>query len=174
MFKPELEQGWDFEWDVIHFNVGLHDLKYVHNRKLDKVNGTQVSSLIDYEQNLRSIVEYLKSSYPKAKLIFATTTPVPEDEPGRMAGDAKRYNKVAINVMKDYKDIRINDLFRFSKPVIKEHATGPGNVHYAAEGSRLQGIEVASVIGKTVGVKPNECPSVEIITERFRQYESSS
>lgn len=29
MFKPELELGWDFEWDVIHFNVGLHDLKYV-------------------------------------------------------------------------------------------------------------------------------------------------
>jgi hypothetical protein len=76
--------------------------------------------------------------------------------------------------MKDYKDIGINDLYSFSLPVLKEHATRPGNVHYTAEGSRLQGIEVARVIGKKLEVKPKECPSVEIITERIRQYESPS
>jgi hypothetical protein len=174
MFKPGLKQGWDFEWDVIHFNVGLHDLKYLLDRKRDKVNGTQVSSLIDYEQNLRSIIEYLKTTYPNTKLIFATTTPVPEGEPGRIAGDAERYNQVALEVMRDHKDIRINDLHSFSIPVLKEHAAGPGNVHYAAEGSRLQGIEVARIISKEIGVKPVECPSVEVITERFREYESPS
>jgi hypothetical protein len=174
MFKPHLKQGWDFEWDVIHFNVGLHDLKYVLNGKLDKENGTQVSSLRTYEHNLRSIIEYLKTTYPKAKLIFATTTPVPEGEPGRIAGDAKRYNKRALRVMRDYKDIQINDLYKFSLPVIKAHAAGPGNVHFDAEGSRLQGIEVARIIGEAIGVKPGECPSVEVITERSRQYESTS
>ena len=174
MFKPGLKQGWNFEWDVIHFNVGLHDLKYVLNGKLDKENGMQVSSLSTYENNLRSIIEYLKTSYPKAKLIFATTTPVPEGEPGRIAGDAKRYNKVELRVMRDHKDIRINDLYKFSLPVIKAHAIRPGNVHYDAEGSRLQGIEVARIIGETIGAEPGECPPAEVITERFRQYESTS
>jgi hypothetical protein len=76
--------------------------------------------------------------------------------------------------MRDHKDIRINDLYTYSLPVLKEHATGPGNVHYKAEGSRLQGIEVARIIGEEIGVKPGECPSAEVITERFRQYESPS
>lgn len=82
--------------------------------------------------------------------------------------------KVALKVMKDYKDIGINDLYSFSLPVLKEHATRPGNVHYTAEGSRLQGIEVARVISEAQGVKPGECPSAEIITERIRHYESPS
>ena len=63
MFKPGLKQGWDFEWDAILFNVGLHDLKYVLNGKLDKENGTQVTSPHTYENNLRSIIEYLKKTY---------------------------------------------------------------------------------------------------------------
>ena len=171
MFKPGLEQGWDFEWDVIHFNVGLHDLKYVLNGKLDKENGTQVSSLKTYANNLRSIIDYLHSYYPNAKLIFATTTPVPEGEPGRVAGDAKRYNKAALKVIKDQKNIGINDLYKFSLPVLDEYATGPGNVHYKAEGSRMQGIEVARVIGDALGIIPIPCPSTEEITELFQQYE---
>lgn len=171
MFQPHLSQGWDFEWDVIHFNVGLHDLKYVVNGKLDKQNGTQVSSLETYENNLRSIINYLKARHPKAKLIFATTTPVPEGERGRNAGDAKRYNKIALKVMKDHKDIIINDLYKFSVPVLEEYAVGPGNVHFKAEGSRLQGIEVARVISEVIGVKPTICPTVEVIKERFGRYE---
>ena len=34
LFQPDLKGGWDFSWDVIHFNVGLHDLKYVLNGQL--------------------------------------------------------------------------------------------------------------------------------------------
>jgi len=171
MFQPDLKHGWDFEWDVIHFNVGLHDLKYVVDRKLDKENGKQVSSLDTYENNLRSIINYLKNTYPNAILIFATTTPVPEGEPGRVAGDDKRYNKMALKVLKDHKDIIINDLHGFSIPVLEEYATRPGNVHFKPEGSRLLGIEVAKVIGDIAGIKPVECPSVDIIKELSGQYE---
>lgn len=170
MFQPYLPQGWNFEWDIIHFNVGLHDLKYVINGKLDKQNGTQVSSLKTYENNFRTIINYLKTNYPKAKLIFATTTPVPEGEQGREVGDAKRYNKIALKVLKDYKDIVLNDLYEFSIPVLEEFAVRPGNVHYKPEGSRLQGIEVARVISDVIGVKPTICPSVGIIQERFNRY----
>jgi hypothetical protein len=35
MFHPYYDEGWDFEWDLIHFNVGLHNLKYIVDGKLD-------------------------------------------------------------------------------------------------------------------------------------------
>ena len=31
MFQPYLSQGWKYKWDLIHFNFGLHDLKYTLN-----------------------------------------------------------------------------------------------------------------------------------------------
>lgn len=171
MFQPQLKEGWSFEWDVIHFNVGLHDLKYVVQGKLDKEKGIQVSSLQVYEENLRSIIHYLKNTYPNAQLIFATTTPVPEDEPGRFVGDAFKYNKVALKVMHDFQEIVVNDLYTFSIPVLKTHAIGLGNVHYKAKGSRLQGIEVAAVIAETIGLTLNVCPSSENIKARSMEYE---
>ncbi len=174
MFQPLLPQGWNFEWDIINFNVGLHDLKYVVDGKLDKQNGTQVSSLITYENNLRSIINYLKTNYPKARLIFATTTPVPKGVRGRNAGDAERYNNIALKVMKDHKDIIINDLYKFSTPVLEEFAVGPGNVHFKAEGSRLLGIEVARVISSVLGIKSMICPTVDEIKERFSEYQKKS
>lgn len=82
MQNKKLADGWDFKWDVIHFNVGLHDLKYTHNKKLDKVNGLQVTSLNGYKKNLQTNILYLKKLAPSAKLIFAMTTPIPEEEPG--------------------------------------------------------------------------------------------
>lgn len=174
LFQPFLTEGWTFEWDVIHFNVGLHDLKYLHNGKLNKEIGQQVSSLETYEENLKDIIKYLKNTYPKAKLIFATTTPVPEGEPGRFKGDAIRYNKAALKVLKNHKDIIINDLFSFSVPVWEAHGKGSGNVHYKEEGSRLQGIEVAEVIANTLNINTNNCPSTEVIISKFKEYESNN
>ncbi|MDX2431248.1 MAG: SGNH/GDSL hydrolase family protein [Bacteroides sp.] len=174
MFQPDLEQGWDFQWDLIHFNVGLHDLKYIAQGKLDKENGKQVTSLDKYADNLRSIIDYLKSTYPDAKLIFASTTPVPEGEAGRIAGDAKRYNKAARKVVKKHRDIGYNDLYKFAEPVLEEHAAGPGNVHFNSEGSRLLGIEVADVIAEAMEIETVPCPSAEVITERASQYEAKN
>ena len=55
MFHPGLENGWNFKWDLIHFNVGLHDLKYLKGKHLSKKNGNQVSSINDYKSNLDEI-----------------------------------------------------------------------------------------------------------------------
>ncbi|MBU3011366.1 hypothetical protein KO506_08125 [Polaribacter vadi] len=172
MFQPYLKGGWNFEWDAIHFNVGLHDLKYLAGKKLDKENGKQVSTLKVYEDNLHKIIKYLKANYPKAKLIFATTTPVPEGAEGRFAGDSIKYNKVALNVMKQYPEVLVNDLFTFSVPVLKEHGVKKGDVHYKAEGSRLQGIQVSKKIADAISIKPIECPSTDIINAQFKAYES--
>jgi hypothetical protein len=58
-------------WNVIHFNWGIHDLKFMPDGK------RQVESE-DYEQNLRALVAKLKAT--GAKLIWATTTPIPDGE----------------------------------------------------------------------------------------------
>lgn len=173
LFQPFLKDGWTFSWDVIHFNVGLHDLKYVYNGKLDKEKGKQVSSLEVYEENLSNIIAYLKKTYPKAKLIFATTTPVPSGEPGRFQGDAKKYNLAALKVLKNHPDIIIDDLYTLSVPLQEKYALGPGNVHYQPEGFRQQGIQVAKVIAKALNIQPVACPSAAVITAKSKEYESN-
>ena len=139
---------WTHDWDVVHVNVGLHDLKYVVDGKLDRENGTQVSSLDEYETNLIWIVAYLRKNAPKARLIFATTTPVPEGESGRIAGDAVKYNQVVLKIAKDFPKIEIDDLYGFTKPHHSDWWTKPGNVHYNVAGKTAQGKEVARIIGK--------------------------
>lgn len=141
-----LKGHWDFEWDAVHFNVGLHDLKYTANGKLDKKNGIQVTPPEQYEQQLREVIKYFRRIAPRATLIFAATTPVPKGEPGRIAGDAARYNAIAVRVLKDYPDVRFNDLHAFVTPQHSQWMSAPGNVHYNQTGSEALGKQVAEVI----------------------------
>lgn len=146
MGDKHIADHWSFEWDVIHFNVGLHDMKYVKNGSLDKVNGQQVASIPEYKNNLRNIVKYLHKIAPKASLIFATTTPVPEHAKGRVAGDAAIYNAAASAVLQDFPDVIINDLYQLTKPNHSQWWSKPGDVHYNEQGSAAQGSQVASYI----------------------------
>lgn len=146
MQNKDLTQPWNFEWDVIHFNVGLHDLKYVRNGKLDKQKGDQVSSISSYKENLHAIVEYLQKLAPNAQLIFATTTPVPEGADGRFAGDAVKYNLAALDVLQHYPSIKINDLYTLTKPHQQKWWVKPGDVHYNKQGKNAQGDQVAGLI----------------------------
>lgn len=148
MTNKELDNHWSFKWDVIHFNVGLHDLKYIKNNKLDKVNGNQVNSIEDYKKNLLNIIRYLKKSAPRAQLVFATTTPVPLNEPGRMQGDSVKYNIAALEVLQRFPDIKINDLYTITKPNQQNWWIKPADVHYAKNGRKAQGSHVTSVILK--------------------------
>jgi len=144
------------EWAVIHFNHGLHDLKYV-----DK-NGKNVTSkeaghmqidLEQYGKNMEAIVQRLKKT--GAKLIFATTTPYP-DKPGgplREVGDAEKYNAVALKVMKR-NHVAVNDLYSFVLPQLKEMQR-PKNVHFTPEGSKALAREVAQHILRALGQQVN-------------------
>ena len=66
----------DASWDVIHFNHGLHDLKYVDaqgKNTRSKEDGHIQIPLESYGENLEKIAKRLKQT--GAHLIFATTTP---------------------------------------------------------------------------------------------------
>jgi hypothetical protein len=134
----------DKKWDVVHFNFGLHDVKYLDaaGKYVTPDKGKQVATLAEYETNLRAIVARLKKT--GAKLIFATTTPVPAKSSGRVENDEVRYNEVAVRVMKEL-GVAIDDLHAFVKPR-QAKIQRPNNVHFTDEGST----ELAEVVTASI------------------------
>ena len=142
------------KWDVIHFNWGLHDLCYRHPKSKtqgsrDKVNGTVTHAVEEYSTNLEKLVLRMKKT--GSRLIFATTTPVPEGEAGRKIGDDLRYNKAARAVMKKH-GVPINDLHAVMADRMDQFGTRPGNVHFKPEGSALLAQQVARAVKEALGV----------------------
>ena len=138
----------DTKWDVIHFNHGLHDLKYIdaRGRNTSVETGKQQIPVDQYEQNLDEMVIRLKKT--GAKLIFATTTPVPDGTGNRAKGDAVIYNRAAERVMKKH-GVPINDLYSFALPRLKE-IQRDSNVHFNPQGSELLAEQVAKSILKAL------------------------
>jgi len=135
-------------WDVIHFNFGLHDLKYIDEKgRLAAVRkGTQQVPIEAYRKNLERIVQRLRKT--GAALIWASTTPVPEGSLGRVRGAAARYHAVAAEVMKA-RGIAVDDLYGFALPRL-EKIQRPKNVHFTPEGSKALAEQVASHILKAL------------------------
>ena len=134
----------DGKWDVIHFNWGLHDLKYMNEQgKLVPVSeGKQQVAIDQYEKNMDELVQRLKKT--GATLIWRNTTPVPEGAKGRLPADAVRYNEAAARVMKKH-EVQTHDLYSFAKEHEKE-IQRPKDVHYTREGSKKLAEEVVKVI----------------------------
>lgn len=129
------------KWDVIHFNWGIHDLKYMPDGK------RQVEPA-DYEKNLRALVAKMKAT--GATLIWATTTPIPDGElnPPRRFGQVKEYNEIAARVMKD-EGVAVDDLNAWITPDLAT-LQKPKDVHYSEVGSSRLAEKVAGEIGKAL------------------------
>jgi acyl-CoA thioesterase-1 len=127
----------DGKWDVIHFNWGIHDLKFMPDGK------RQVEAA-DYEANLRSLVATLKTT--GAKLIWASTTPIPEGElnPQRKFGQVPEYNAIAAKVMTE-NGVTLNDLNAWMTPRFEE-LHKPKDLHYTEAGSEHLARKVAGAI----------------------------
>ena len=140
------------KWDVIHFNWGLHDLKYISANgdalvAVDSPGARQQVPPAEYEKNLAKLVERLKKT--GAKLIWRNTTPVPKGSKGRVVGDSAKYNAIAEKIMKKH-GIPTNDLFTLSKEQM-DKIMRPANVHYTPEGSKVLAKEVVKSIEKALG-----------------------
>ncbi|MBZ0258242.1 SGNH/GDSL hydrolase family protein [bacterium] len=124
-------------FDVIHFNWGLHDLKYMDD-------GKHQIPIDQYERNLAVLVHRL--SQTGAKLIWASTTPVPEGDlsPKRIPEDVVKYNAVAKEIM-DRRGVMIDDLYTFANDQL-DQIQRPNNVHFTEDGSYVLGAQVAESI----------------------------
>ena len=137
------------KWDVIHFNWGLHDLKYMKPKGglASPDTGKQQVPIDQYEKNLETLVLRLKKT--GAKLIWAATPPVPDGSGGRVTGDAAKYNAVAAKIMARH-GVAIDDLYAFALPQL-EKIQRPKNVHFTPAGSKALAEQVAASIFKALG-----------------------
>ncbi len=145
--------GENARWDLIHFNHGLHDLSYRFADDRDKndkgeyaspTNGGRPNvSVADYEKNLRAVIARLRKT--GAKLIFGSTTPVPESDAAKYVKDSELpYNEVAKKVMSE-EGVIWNDLWAAVKPE-QARLQGKRNVHFEASGSAVLAEQVARAI----------------------------
>ena len=134
------------KWDLIHFNWGLHDLKYMGKDGTNLVpkekGGVVQVPLPEYEKNLDQLVERMKKS--AKQMVWRNTTPIPPGSKARYVGDSVKYNQAAARVMKKH-SIPTLDLFTPSKKNIKKWMRN-ADVHYYPEGSQFLAEIVANDI----------------------------
>lgn len=134
------------KWDVIHFNWGLHDLKYLKDGRMD-VSGARVSTLDIYRTNLAKLVDRLQKT--GAKLIWASTTPIPEGSAGRVRGEEIEFNLSAAEIVRE-RGIAIDDLHSAVLARLLEFQQ-PANVHFKPEGYEFLAGKVAESIENVLG-----------------------
>ena len=117
------------KWDVIHFNFGIHD---------------RATPPADYRQRLETLVTRMKAT--GAKVVWASTTPVPPDtKDGPKAAEAiVEKNRIAAEVM-EKNGVAIDDLYTFITPHLTK-VQNPKDVHFNNDGYDLLGKQVAAVI----------------------------
>lgn len=111
-------------WDLIHFNAGLGDLIYCmpniksHRAQPHNLGGIIRTAPEQYETNLEKLVSQLKQKAPRAKLIWASTTPIRYSQQNLFKpGDEIKYNQIALQVMKRH-GVVINDLHTYVTSLI--------------------------------------------------------
>ena len=127
--------------DVIHFNNGLWDL--------GQRDGRECLTPIDvYASTMSRIADELRHFFPRAKLVFATTTPINERvfNEQHLKGNAEvaRYNAAALKALGSKIDA-VDDLNRF----VRENGLAAHQVdivHYDEAGYRLLAGEVVRVV----------------------------
>lgn len=135
-------------WSVIHFNWGLHDLKRVKtagtDEKSDDPRDPQQATVDVYRRNLEAITAKLKTT--RARLIFATTTPVVPGtlNPLREPEAPVHYNAAALKIMQT-NEVQVNDLFAYCEPHLALWQN-PKNVHFNRTGNEALAQQVATVI----------------------------
>ncbi len=128
------------DYAVIHFNMGLHSFHEGKKRIADD----------SFEPLMRQFVEFLQQNAPKAKLVWASTTPVTiKDKVEQIDPESNaiviKHNAMAAKVMADLK-IPINDLNQLMTPRI--NLMCGDTLHWKAEGYSIMGEAVAKAVGE--------------------------
>lgn len=117
----------DGKWDLITFNFGIHD---------------RAASRADYKTRLAQITRRLRAT--GAKLVWVTTTPVPESVNEHRKESVDRLNQVADALMKEH-SVPILDLNRAVAPLLDEYQL-PENCHFKNEGYVFMGERMAEAV----------------------------
>lgn len=148
-WKSEL--NWPDDADLVHWNAGLWDA-------LELFGDEPLSTLDYYENAIRRIDKRLRFLFPKAKIVFATSTAVVEEMASpdffRHNTTIKKYNEAAIHALAET-DTVINNLWDITKTAPKDFHSDW--VHYYTDkGTELIGNKVFSVICSELNIEADK------------------
>lgn len=127
--------------DVVHWNCGHWDVAHWGG------SADSLTTPAEYWRNITAILTRLHRMFPRARLIFATTTPMnPDGSVGanpRTTAEIARYNALAADAARAA-GVQINDLFAFARDW--PSALYRDYCHYTDEGFRQLGLRVADVL----------------------------
>lgn len=134
----------DGNWDLIHFNFGIHD---------------RATPLPDYSNRLDQLVGQLQKRCKK--LVWASTTPIPDvPEKKFTAVSITDRNRAAAAVMQKH-GVLVDDLFAAITPRLAE-LQQPKDVHFSGPGNEFLGQKVAEFIKA-------QFPHRQVLTARASQ-----
>lgn len=123
-------------FQVIHFNNGMHGWKY---------------SEAEYAKAIPSYLKTIQSIAPKARLIWATTTPVRNDDPnGPTNMRIELRNQEAEKALSGHL-IAVDDQHRL---MLNHSALHQDAIHFNAEGAELQAQQVTAAIENALTKEP--------------------
>jgi len=110
--------------------------------------------LEDYKANLEKEIAIMKKT--GAKLIWCSTTPVPNSNKGKCArrkGAAAVFNQAAMEVMSRHPEILVNDLYQIvsGSPVFDNWRKGVDVHFYKQEEQKTLGEAVGGAVRKALG-----------------------
>jgi len=138
---------WPADVDLVHWNAGLWDVGEIYGEE-------PLSSPAHYADMIARIDKRIRMLFPKAKVVFATSTAVREEGYKgvfrRYNATIERYNGVALAALAET-DTIINDLYAHTKQVPAECCSDM--THYnTPRGAAYMGGRVLSVICNTLGI----------------------
>ncbi len=132
-----------FDWDndmagtqIVHWNNGLWDICNLFGDGLFTSKG-------EYVENMLRIADILLSKYDK--VIFATTTPVTEQNKHNKNADIEKYNDLIVPLLEE-KGVIINDLYKLVSSDIDQYIRKDDNIHLTDEGIAVCAKQVADTI----------------------------
>ena len=145
-WKNEMECGDDV--DLVHWNAGLWD-------DLVMLDGKNHTPIAYYKENIQRICNSIKILFPKAKMIFATSTPIQEElflgPCKRFNADTEKYNEQANEIIKSNNG-EINDLYSLVKGFPKDYYSDLTHL-YTKQGTQLITEQVIRVIEESLLIK---------------------
>jgi lysophospholipase L1-like esterase len=123
------------KWDVIHFNFGIHD---------------RATTVADYSKRLEEFLERIEKT--GAKIVWASTTPIPDDPAKKQSAASIVEWNAAAEVLIKKRGHAVNDLFSKVTPKL-DTLQNPKDVHFTAAGYDFLGAQVAEALRGALAVQ---------------------
>ena len=146
-------EKWDNDFDIVHWNAGLWDV-------LELYGDEPLTPINVYADYVKRIDKRIRLLFPKAKVVFTTSTPVIEEKCldwfSRKNATIKAYNDAAINALKEIgSDTIINDLYSLCEKFPNDYHSDA--VHfYTPKATDKIGRQVLSVITKALNISAKD------------------